>query len=96
MWLTKGLTSVSPSMVTVTAFSAIDDRGSFVSGDFMTALMGQYLLERYPGSKIMYDARGSWAVPDLITAAGGTALMERVGHAFYESPNGERGCYFRR
>jgi phosphomannomutase len=63
-------------------FFTIDDRGKFVSGDFLTALMGQYYLEKYPGSKIVYDVRASWAVPDLITAAGGTPLMERVGHAF--------------
>ena len=75
-------------------FFAIDDLGSFVSGDFMTALMGQYLLERYPGSKIMYDARGSWAVPDLITAAGGTALMERVGHAFMKARMAREGAIF--
>lgn len=63
-------------------FFTIDDRGQFVSGDFMTALMGQYFLQRYPGSKIIYDVRASWAVPDLISQAGGIPLMERVGHAF--------------
>ncbi len=63
-------------------FFAIDDRGEFISGDFLTALMGQYLLEKHPGAKILYDVRASWAVPDLITASGGTPLMERVGHAF--------------
>jgi phosphomannomutase len=66
-------------------FFVIDDRGQFVSGDFMTALMGRYLLEKRPGSKIVYDVRGSWAVPELITDAGGTPLMERVGHAFIKS-----------
>jgi phosphomannomutase len=63
-------------------FFAIDDRGDFMSGDFLTALMGEYLLKKYPGSKILYDVRASWAVPDLISAAGGTPLVERVGHAF--------------
>jgi phosphomannomutase len=63
-------------------FFAIDDRGEFISGDFLTAIMGQYLLEKYPGAKILYDVRASWAVHDLITAKGGTPLMERVGHAF--------------
>ncbi len=63
-------------------FFTIDDRGKFVSGDFMTALLGQYMLAKYPGSKILYDVRASWAVPDLVKAAGGTPLMERVGHAF--------------
>jgi phosphomannomutase len=63
-------------------FFTIDDRGAFVSGDFMTALLGQYLLTKKPGSKIVYDVRASWAVRDLISADGGTPLMERVGHAF--------------
>ncbi len=63
-------------------FFAIDDRGEFISGDFLTAILGQYLLEKSPGAKILYDVRASWAVPDLITAKGGTPLMERVGHAF--------------
>lgn len=66
-------------------FFTIDDRGGFVSGDFMTALMGQYFLEKYPGAKILYDVRASWAVPDLISAAGGAPLMERVGHAFIKA-----------
>ncbi|NTU79759.1 MAG: phosphomannomutase/phosphoglucomutase [Chloroflexales bacterium] len=63
-------------------FFAIDDRGEFISGDFLTAIMGQYLLEKYPAAKILYDVRASWAVQDLIKAKGGTPLMERVGHAF--------------
>lgn len=63
-------------------FFAIDDRGRFIPGDFLTAIMGQYLLEKYPGAKILYDVRASWAVVDLIEASGGIPLMERVGHAF--------------
>jgi phosphomannomutase len=63
-------------------FFAIDDRGQFIPGDFMTALMGQYMLTKKPGSKILYDVRASWAVPDLVRAAGGEPVMERVGHAF--------------
>ncbi|MBO9366581.1 MAG: phosphomannomutase/phosphoglucomutase, partial [Roseiflexus sp.] len=63
-------------------FFVIDDRGRFISGDFLTALLGRYLLQRAPGSKIVYDVRASWAVRDLISAAGGIPLIERVGHAF--------------
>jgi phosphomannomutase len=63
-------------------FFVIDDRGEFVSGDFLTALLGRYLLQHNPGRKIVYDVRASWAVPQLITTAGGTPLIERVGHAF--------------
>lgn len=76
-------------------FFTIDDRGHFVSGDFMTALMGQYFLEKYPpGSKILYDVRASWAVPDLITAARGIPLMERVGHAFIKSRMAKEDAVF--
>jgi phosphomannomutase len=75
-------------------FFTIDDRGEFVAGDFMTALMGQYFLEKYPGSKVIYDVRASWAVPDLITAAGGIPLMERVGHAFIKQRMAQENAVF--
>ncbi|MFQ3662852.1 MAG: phosphomannomutase/phosphoglucomutase, partial [Chloroflexaceae bacterium] len=63
-------------------FFAVDDRGRFIAGDFLTAILGQYMLEKYPGSRVIYDVRASWAVPDLIQASGGIPLIERVGHAF--------------
>lgn len=75
-------------------FFTIDDRGRFVSGDFLTALMGQYFLEKYPGSNVLYDVRASWAVPDLITAAGGIPLMERVGHAFIKRRMAKENAVF--
>jgi len=75
-------------------FFTIDDRGDFVSGDFLTALLGQYFLEKHPGAKILYDVRASWAVPDLISAAGGTPLIERVGHAFIKARMAKEGAVF--
>lgn len=75
-------------------FFMIDDRGAFVSGDFTTALMGQYLLADAPGSKIVYDVRASWAVADLVHAAGGIPLMERVGHAFIKRRMAEEDALF--
>lgn len=75
-------------------FFTIDDRGHFVAGDFMTALLGSYLLERYPGAKVLYDVRASWAVPDRIRAAGGIPLMERVGHAFIKARMAQEEAIF--
>ncbi|HYD35836.1 MAG TPA: phosphomannomutase/phosphoglucomutase [Vitreimonas sp.] len=63
-------------------FFCIDKKGRFVSGDFMTALLSKYFLQRQPGANIVYDIRASHAVPDLITAAGGNPLYNRVGHAY--------------
>jgi phosphomannomutase len=60
----------------------IDDTGAFVPGDFVTALLAESMLEKYPGSKIIYDVRASWAVRETIERAGGIPLINRVGHAF--------------
>jgi phosphomannomutase len=60
----------------------IDDTGEFVPGDFVTALLGEAFVRKFPGSKIVYDVRASRAVRDRVQAAGGTPLMNRVGHAF--------------
>jgi phosphomannomutase len=60
----------------------VDDRGEFVPGDFVTALLAEAMLAREPGAKVIYDVRASWAVPRAIEAAGGVPIMSRVGHAF--------------
>lgn len=60
----------------------VDDRGEFVPGDFVTALLAEAMLEREPGAKVIYDVRASWAVPETIERAGGIPIMSRVGHAF--------------
>jgi phosphomannomutase len=63
-------------------FFCVDAKGRFVSGDFMTALLAQYFLEKQPGANIVYDIRASHAVPEIVTAKGGSALSNRVGHAY--------------
>ncbi len=63
----------------------IDDKGEFVPGDFLTALLAQHLLRRHGPAPIVYDLRASWAVRDAINAAGGTADEYRVGHAFIKT-----------
>jgi phosphomannomutase len=60
----------------------IDDRGEYVPGDFVTALLGEAFARREPGARIVYDVRASRAVAERVTAAGGVPLMNRVGHAF--------------
>ncbi len=63
-------------------FFCIDKKGRFVSGDFMTAILSRYFLQKNPGATIVYDIRASHAVPDVITQMGGKALYNRVGHAY--------------
>jgi phosphomannomutase len=62
----------------------IDGNGSFVDGDFLTALLARRVLENEPGAAIVYDVRASRAVPDTVQALGGTSHLNRVGHAFFK------------
>src|SRR5918994_112915 len=72
----------------------IDDTGTFVDGDFLTALLAESILEKRPGADILYDVRASRAVPDLVERLGGTAHMNRVGHAFFKVRMRDEGGVF--
>jgi phosphomannomutase len=72
----------------------IDDRGKFVDGDFLTALLAKQLLGKEPGATILYDVRASRAVPDTVRELGGTSYVNRVGHAFFKSAMRERSAAF--
>jgi phosphomannomutase len=72
----------------------IDDRGEFVDGDFLTALMARRALEREPGATVLYDVRASRAVPDAVRELGGTSHVNRVGHAFFKIGMREHGALF--
>jgi phosphomannomutase len=72
----------------------VDDTGEFVPGDFVTALLAESMLEKYPGSKVIYDVRASWAVPETIERAGGSPLINRVGHAFIKQRMREEDAVF--
>jgi phosphomannomutase len=72
----------------------IDDTGQFVDGDFLTALLAEWLLRKSPGEAILYDVRASRAVPDIVRAAGGTPHVNRVGHAFFKTRMQKEGSLF--
>jgi phosphomannomutase len=75
----------------------IDDTGSFVDGDFLTALLAESMFEKGAGGDlvtILYDVRASWAVKDVAEKAGGRALMNRVGHAFFKTRMREEHAVF--
>ena len=72
----------------------IDDTGTFVDGDFLTALLAESMLEKNPGATILYDVRASRAVADVTEKAGGRALMNRVGHAFFKARMREEHAVF--
>jgi phosphomannomutase len=72
----------------------IDDKGRFVDGDFLTAILAEHLLVKKPGSLILYDVRASRAVADVVRKAGGSAEPNRVGHAFFKTRMRDDGAIF--
>jgi phosphomannomutase len=76
----------------------IDDKGRFVDGDFLTAIMAEHLLAKHENDSgrpaILYDVRASRAVADVVEAAGGEAFPNRVGHAFFKTRMREEGAIF--
>src|SRR3954452_16770792 len=72
----------------------IDDTGTFVDGDFLTAILAEHLLAKHPGSAILYDVRASRGVPDTVEPAGGRAYRNRVGHAFFKTRMRDEGAIF--
>jgi phosphomannomutase len=72
----------------------IDERGGFVDGDFLTALLTESMLAKEPRATVLFDVRASRAVADTARAGGGTALVNRVGHAFFKTRMREENAAF--
>ena len=72
----------------------IDERGAFVDGDFLTAMLAGSLIGKEPGATVLYDVRASRAVADTAREAGGRALVNRVGHAFFKTRMREENAVF--
>jgi phosphomannomutase len=60
----------------------VDEQGTNIGCDLLTALMAPYFLGKNPGSTIIYDLRSSHVVQEEIIKHGGTPRRERVGHSF--------------
>jgi phosphomannomutase/phosphoglucomutase len=64
---------------------AVDDRGRLVFGDQLLALLARDLLERHPGSSILFDVKCSRALGDDIVAHGGVPVMGPTGHSLMKA-----------
>jgi phosphomannomutase len=63
----------------------IDETGRAIGSDLITALIGGELLERHPGSAVLYDLRSSRALAEYVREKGGEPIRERVGHSFMKA-----------
>ena len=58
------------------------EKGEFIEGYFITALLGKIFLQRNPGAKILHDPRLIWAIRDIAAKNGGADIINKSGHAF--------------
>lgn len=72
----------------------VDDQGELVSGSLTTAIVAKAMLERHPGSTILYNLICSKAVPEVISENGGVPVRTRVGHSFIKVVMAETGALF--
>ncbi len=62
-----------------------DERGEFVAGEYVVALLAAATLARHPHAPIVHDPRVTWAITSKIDAAGGVAVASQTGHAFIKA-----------
>lgn len=72
----------------------IDERGRFVGGDMVTAMVAARMLERDPGATIVYNLICSRSVPETIDELGGVPLRSRVGHSYIKALMREEDAIF--
>jgi phosphomannomutase len=58
------------------------EKGEFIEGYFITALLAQIFLSRFPGEKIIHDTRLTWAIEDIIKKNNGIDIATKAGHSF--------------
>jgi len=72
----------------------VDEKAQPISGSTTTAMVAKAMLEKVPGSTILYNLICSKAVPEVITENGGTPVKTRVGHSFIKEKMAETGAVF--
>jgi len=63
----------------------IDDQGQFVEGYYITALLIEAILRKYPGEKVIFDNRLIWANIEAARRNNGFPILNRAGHSFIKA-----------
>lgn len=72
----------------------VDDLGEPMSGSITTAMVARGVLEKEPGSTILYNLICSKTVPEVIREYGGTPVRTRVGHSYIKAEMARTGAAF--
>lgn len=58
------------------------EKGEFIEGYFVTALLAKIFLERKAGESIIHDTRLTWSIEEIVRQYGGKDVPTKAGHAF--------------
>lgn len=63
----------------------IDEQGRMIYADRLLAILSQEVLQRRPGSDIVFDVKCSQALPEMIEKHGGRPVMWKTGHSLLKA-----------
>ena len=72
----------------------VDEKGRVLWNDVAVAIFAQEILERFPGSKIVYNTFCTQAVKKVVEKNGGIPIMWLTGHAFIKEKIAEKNAVF--
>ena len=67
----------------------VDEKGQIVWPDQVIILLARLILQKYPGSKFVFDVKCSQALPEDIKAHGGVPVMWKTGHSYIKQKTKE-------
>lgn len=59
-----------------------DHNGRFIEGYYIVGLLGEALLQKNPGDRVVHDPRLVWNTQELVGKSGGKVVQSKAGHAF--------------
>ena len=74
----------------------VDEKSETVSGSLTTALVASSMLDKYPGSTVLYNCICSRVVPEVIAEKGGVGIRTKVGHSYIKQVMADTGRRLRR
>ncbi len=72
----------------------VDEKSETVSGSLTTALVASSMLDKFPGSTVLYNCICSRTVPEVIAEKGGVGIRTKVGHSYIKQVMAETGAIF--
>lgn len=69
----------------------IDEHGHHLAADKLLAVLARDMLQRHPGTPIVFDVKASQALPDEIKKYGGEPVMWKSGHSLMKKKMNEIG-----